>query len=54
MSVHYKNRCFIVDNVDCYAPAFSKYNKRQPKLVMQGFAKEVVITTQPLTAIIYE
>lgn len=43
MSVHFRNTCTVVDDVKCLAPCESKWNKRQPHLVMQGFAKEVVV-----------
>lgn len=43
MSVHFRGTCSIVDQVQCLVPCFSKFNKKQPKLVMQGFAKEVII-----------
>jgi hypothetical protein len=38
MSVHVNNKCFIVDKIDCRVPTESKTNKRQPRVVMQGFA----------------
>ncbi len=41
--VHYKKQCIIVDNVHCLVPCESKWNKTQPNLVMQGWAKKVKI-----------
>lgn len=41
-SVHYRNTCFFVKHIDCQVVTNSKVNKRQPYVVMQGFAKEVV------------
>lgn len=43
MSVHFKNVCFIVDDVKCYVPCETKWNKRQPLLVMQGRAAQVEV-----------
>lgn len=43
MTVHFKGTCSIVDNVVCNVPCNTKWNKIQPQLVMQGFAKEVLI-----------
>jgi hypothetical protein len=42
MTIHYKNECIIVDEIICHVPCRSKRNKRQPKLVMSGKAKNVV------------
>ncbi len=44
MSVHFKGVCHIVDNVSCLVPCETKWKSTQPKLVMQGFAKELFIT----------
>lgn len=44
MSVHYRGKCHIVKDVICRVPAESKWNKRQPYIVMQGYAEDVVIT----------
>ena len=43
MSVHFDGKCFKVDNVDCKVPCETKWNKRQPNLVMRGFCNEVKI-----------
>jgi hypothetical protein len=43
MSIHFKDQCRVVDNVVCEVPCETKYNKRQPRLVMQGFAAQVDI-----------
>jgi hypothetical protein len=40
-SVHYRNRCHIVDKIDCRRPTESKVNRRQPYVVMRGFARSV-------------
>jgi hypothetical protein len=45
MTVHFKKECIPVKDVKCIVPCETKWNpaNRQPRLVMQGFAKEVVI-----------
>ena len=41
MSVHFKGVCHVVDNIVCNVPCETKWNKRQPYLVMRGFASKV-------------
>ena len=43
MTVHVNKRCIPVRNVVCQVPVSTKYNTRQPRLVMQGFATVVEI-----------
>jgi hypothetical protein len=43
LSVHFKNKCYTVKDVICEVSVESKWNKHQPNLVMQGFAKEIII-----------
>lgn len=43
MSVHFAGACHVVDNIHCFVPCETKWNKRQPKLVMQGFARKLTI-----------
>ena len=43
MSVHFRGKCYCVQDVICEAPCESKWNKRQPQLVMQGWAMDVNI-----------
>lgn len=44
MTVHFRGTCYPVKNVLCMVEAQSKWNAKQPRLVMQGWAKEVWIT----------
>jgi len=44
MSVHFKGTCHVVDDIQCLVPCVTKWNKRQPQLVMQGYAREVIIS----------
>jgi hypothetical protein len=41
MSVHFRNKCYVTDKVYCWVPCETKWNKRQPRLVMQGFAERI-------------
>lgn len=43
MSIHFRNTCTVVDNIECKVPCKTKWSKTQPNLRMQGFAKEVII-----------
>lgn len=43
LTVHYRKKCIIADNIMCTVPTESKWNKQQPYIVMQGWAKEVKI-----------
>lgn len=42
LSVHWKGQCHKVDSVKVFnVSEETKRNKRQPRLVIQGFAKEI-------------
>jgi len=43
MTVHYKGKCIIVQNISCACSSETKWNKTQPYLVMRGFCNEVVV-----------
>lgn len=43
MSVHFRGACYVVNDIKCDAPCETKWRKRQPYLVMQGFANNVEI-----------
>jgi hypothetical protein len=43
MSVHFRNKCSIVNDIVCKTTCETKWRKTQPQLVMQGFAKNVII-----------
>jgi hypothetical protein len=43
LSVHFRGKCFDVSDVLCFPMCCSKRNKRQPHLVMEGYASEVRI-----------
>ena len=43
MSIHFRDKCSVVDNIICKVPCETKWNERQPMLVMRGFCKNVII-----------
>lgn len=43
MSVHFRNQCMPCDEVVCKRPVETKRNNRQPRLVMRGYAKSVIV-----------
>lgn len=43
LSVHFRDKCYWVDDVVCFVPTNSKWNKTQPCLVMQGYCTQVRI-----------
>jgi len=43
MSIHFKNSCQVVNDIECNVPCETKWNKRQPNLVMRGFCNNVII-----------
>lgn len=44
MSIHFRNTCTVVDEIQCLVPCYTKWNKRQPHLVMQGYASEIIFS----------
>ncbi len=50
MSIHFRNSCTVVDNIDCKVACQTKWKPTQPRLVMQGYASNVQIINN--TAII--
>ncbi len=43
ISLHYKDRCLLVDNIVCKVPTNGRINKRQPFFVIAGKASDVSI-----------
>ena len=41
MSVHFRGKCHVVDNIIYMVPCNTKWNKTQPNIVMQGFTRNV-------------
>ena len=51
-SVHFKDVCHIVDDIVVGIYSESKRNKTQPRVVMQGWAKELLISEENIAYII--
>ena len=51
MSVHFKGKCYKTDNIICNVPTETKWNKRQPNLVVQGFANDIKINDNNIVII---
>jgi hypothetical protein len=45
MSLHYDNKCYIVEDIECCVPCETRHRTRQPRLVMQGFCNEIIVGT---------
>lgn len=43
MSVHFRQVCYIVDDIICNVPCETKWNETQPYVVMRGHAEQVII-----------
>jgi hypothetical protein len=43
MSVHFRGKCYKVDDIECRVGCETKWNKTQPNLVLRGWASEVII-----------
>ena len=43
MTVHFRGKCMPCKDVTCNVPCETKWNEQQPRLVMRGFCKEVVV-----------
>ena len=43
MSVHFRGVCLVAQNVIVKVPCETKWQKKQPRLIMRGFAKSVEI-----------
>jgi hypothetical protein len=41
MTLHHNNQCLFVEEITCSVPVQSKINKRQPRVVIQGFSNNV-------------
>ena len=43
MTVHWKGQCIPVKDITCYAEVETKWSSRQPHIVLQGWALEVIV-----------
>lgn len=42
-SVHFRKKCYFVENIHCFVATNTKINRTQPKGVVQGFCTNVII-----------
>jgi hypothetical protein len=42
MSVHFRDKCIICENVACLVNTETKRNKKQPHVVVRGFCENVI------------
>lgn len=42
MSVHFRKKCTPIRDVECRVKSETKRNKEQPRLVIQGFATDII------------
>jgi hypothetical protein len=43
ITLHYKKQCIILDNIIYNVPTWGHINKSQPKFVVRGRCKEIII-----------
>lgn len=46
MTVHFAGKCIPCVDVVCDVPVETKRNKRQPRMVLRGFAKNVKVVNE--------
>lgn len=49
MTVHYRGQCIPCKDIVCNVPTETKWNRQQPMLVIQGFAKSVEVDGDVVT-----
>lgn len=49
MTVHFRGRCIRCTDIVCKVPCRTKWNKRQPLVVMKGQASSVILEDQTVT-----
>ena len=43
MTLHWNRQCIPVKDIICNVPVETKWNKQQPRVVLQGWATSVVV-----------
>ncbi len=43
LSLHFNKTCHIIDKIICHVPTYSHNQKRQPRVIIKGNAKEIKI-----------
>jgi hypothetical protein len=49
ISVHYRDKCYLTDNIKVSVETESHWNKQQPRLVIRGFSSNVSIEENSIT-----
>lgn len=49
ITVHFRNTCYIAKNIVCNTSVNSKWNKVQPRLVMQGWCNNISVQDDSIT-----
>lgn len=52
VTLHWEGKCILVDEIRCDVPVQTKARKTQPRLVVQGFAKHVFLSSENKMAVI--
>ncbi len=43
MTVHFRKKCYPTKNVECKVQVETKYSQTQPRLVLRGYCKEIIV-----------
>lgn len=43
MTVHFRGKCYPTKNVECKVQVETKYSQTQPRLVLRGYCKEIIV-----------
>ncbi len=43
LSLHFQNKCHILNKIICHVPTYSHNQKRQPRVIIKGNAREIKI-----------
>lgn len=52
LTLHWNKQCIPINNVECKVSVETKWNKQQPRVVLQGWATEIKIDEQLKATII--
>ena len=44
LTIHFRGECHMVNEISCGVPCESKWNNRQPKLVMRGKCHHIMLS----------
>ena len=49
LTLHWNKQCIPIKNVVCNVPLETKWNSQQPRVVLRGYAKEIIIDNKIAT-----